>query len=73
MVRQLGLRMETVRRWQAAEPAGGRELRPVEIVLEGGVGPTHNAGAGLVMITAKGHRGEGLTLSQVAQLLEVLG
>ena len=70
---QLGLPIETVRRWRAEAPAVERALRPVEVVIEDASGPGRSLGAGLVLITANGHRVEGLALAQVAQLLEVLG
>ena len=63
----------TLQRWLDAAPVRGRELRPVEVVeVEDASAGRWSSGSGLVLITASGHRVEGLDLAEVALLLEAL-
>lgn len=74
VARQLGVRAPTLLRWLEPRDPGPQELRPVEVVESatpwtgGGRGEGH-----LTLVTAGGHRVEGLELSEVAELLEALG
>jgi hypothetical protein len=63
---ELGLRTETVRRWSLESESGEVRMRPVELAPD-------SAGSGMVLVARSGHRVEGLTLEQVAELLRALG
>lgn len=69
---ELGLGPVTLRRWIEAAAHRPRQLRPVEVV-EGARPGEREAGESLVLVTATGHRVEGLALAEVALLLEALG
>lgn len=78
VARRLGVGAVTLARWLEEPPA--TEWRPVEVVdepaaeeepeIDRGAGPTSS---GLVLVTALGHRVEGLSLDEAALLLEALG
>ncbi len=71
---RLGVGVATLRRWLASPPDELSELRPVE-VIDSRVelaDPVQREGQ-LALITAGGHRVEGLELAEVALLLEALG
>ena len=72
---ELGIGAMTLSRWLEDPPA--TEWRPVEVVEEAGIA-SEVAGEGtlrrgLVLITSRGHRLEGLSLEEAALLLEALG
>jgi hypothetical protein len=70
----LGVGTATVQRWLGASSSQSSSLRPVEVVRDDAgidrTGVTPNAG--LTLVTASGHRVEGLALAEVALLLEAL-
>lgn len=73
---QLGVAVGTLRRWiDAAAPQRVGQLRTVEVVETGGAASVlgHDRGGRLVLVTAGGHRVEGLSLAETALLLESLG
>lgn len=75
VAKRLGVGAGTLQRWLEAPPRQEvRELRPVEVVeVEAGhLEPVGSEGH-LVLVTATGHRVEGLGLEEVAVLLEALG
>jgi hypothetical protein len=68
----LGLRSATLARWLEEPPK--MEWRAVELVEEPGGAPVAPPDRpGLVLITARGHRLEGLGFDEAAVLLEALG
>ena len=68
----LGLRSATLARWLEEPPK--TEWRAVELVEESeGATITPPGRSGLVLITARGHRLEGLGVDEAALLLEALG
>jgi transposase-like protein len=79
--RRLGLAPGTLERWLEQEEQSGlsascrrTDLRPVELIEAEEPGSEMSSpGAGLVLVTAAGHRVEGLGLDEVAVLLEALG
>ena len=81
VARRLGLSPGTLERWLEQEEQSGlsescrpRDLRPVELIEAAVPGSKMSSpGAGLVLVTAAGHRVEGLGLGEVAVLLEALG
>lgn len=71
---ELGVGAMTLSRWLEAAPA--TEWRAVEVVEERvpAAGSISVPGSpGLVLITSRGHRLEGLSLEEAARLLEALG
>jgi transposase-like protein len=73
LAEELGVHAVTLRRWVEALPAQGSSLRAVEVIREKDAGIEQaEAGRGLVLVTAAGHRVEGLGLAEVALLLESL-
>jgi hypothetical protein len=70
----LGVGAATMRRWLGSVPGQGSCLRAVEVIQdEEGIDKAEPAPAvGLTLITAAGHRIEGLALAEVALLLETL-
>ena len=66
---RLGIGMPTLSRWLEQGRVGLREVEVLEPVLPAG----RAVGAGVVLVTASGHRVEGLELAQVAELLRALG
>ena len=81
VARRLGLAPGTLAGWlEREEPPGSAEdrrptdLRPVELIEVGEPWcESASPGSGLILVTAAGHRVEGLGLDQVAVLLEALG
>jgi hypothetical protein len=72
MAASLGIRPATLARWLGAPSKA--EWRAVDVVEEPERAATGApAMAGLVLITARGHRLEGLGLEEAALLLEALG
>lgn len=70
---ELGVGVGTLQRWLEIAPSTAPGLRSVELVeIEQPCGLPLGAGAGLSLITAEGHRVEGLALSEVALLLSEL-
>jgi len=68
----LGIRSATLARWLEEPPQ--TEWRAVELVEEPEGAPVAPPGRpGLILITARGHRLEGLGLNEAALLLEALG
>jgi len=69
----LGVSAGTLRRWIEASPRRAGQLRAVEVVAST-ESPREDGGRreGLVLVTANGHRVEGLSLAEVALLLEAL-
>jgi hypothetical protein len=64
---ELGLAFETLRRWcVAAEPSSSRAMVPVHVVAEPG---DHTVS----VVSASGHRIEGLTLDEAVSALRALG
>lgn len=71
---RLGLGAATLRRWLASPPDALSELRPVDLIEpEEPQAGRNGSGGSLSLITAGGHRVEGLHLAEVAVLLEALG
>ncbi|MCB1033363.1 MAG: helix-turn-helix domain-containing protein [Acidobacteria bacterium] len=69
----LGVGIGTLRRWLDGAPSSSSSLRAVEVVGDE-TGPWEDSrDCGLVLVTAAGHRIEGLALAEVALLLESLG
>lgn len=70
---ELGVGAVTLSRWMEDPPA--TEWRPVEVVEEpeSVSESSSTASPGLVLITSRGHRLEGLSLDEAALLLEALG
>ena len=69
----LGVGVGTLRRWVEATPQVEGTLRAVEVVEDrAAVSGEASRTEGLVLVTASGHRVEGLGLAEVAQLLESL-
>jgi transposase-like protein len=65
---ELGVSLETLRRWYVVQPPrAARRLRRVHVVAE-----RERAGA-VSVVSASGHRVEGLTLDQTIALLRALG
>ena len=74
VARLLGVGVGTLQRWVEAEPVQGSSLRAVEVVRDDDTTMAEaTPGGGLVLVTAAGHRIEGLALAEVALLLESLG
>lgn len=70
---EMGISAGTLGRWMEAAPAQAGQLRTVEVVAAGQVSSQERGDAeGLVLVTAAGHRVEGLALAEVALLLEAL-
>jgi transposase-like protein len=64
---QLGISKVSLQRWiEQGEPA---RFRPVEVEMESGRAPAR----GLILITPRGYRVEGLEAESLALLLRVLG
>jgi len=71
---RLGLGVATLRRWLNSPPEEIPELRPVELTETEETQVVRNGSCGsLSLITAGGHRVEGLEVDEVALLLEALG
>ena len=74
---RLGIGSATLGRWLEAPPTERRELRPVEVIEveepEGVANDPAPVEGHLVLLTAGGHRVEGLLLDELALLLEALG
>ena len=69
----LGVGVGTLRRWVEAVPRRGGSLRAVEVVEDKPSATEEHFSTGmLVLVTAAGHRVEGLNLGEVALLLEAL-
>ncbi len=70
----LGIGVGTLQRWLEATGDSAGRLREVEVV-ETGERPVQDRDGrgGLALATASGHRVEGLSLAEVAQLLGALG
>lgn len=74
VARLLGVGVGTLRRWLEAEPVWSSPLRAVEVVRDADTALVQaRPGGDLVLVTATGHRIEGLALAEVALLLESLG
>lgn len=72
--RRLGIGPATLGRWLESPPEELSELRPVEVIKRDEAPPEASGGDGsLALVTAGGHRVEGLRLDEVARLLEALG
>ena len=72
--RRLGIGPATLGRWLESPPEELPELRPVEVIERDEAAPDSIRGDGsLALVTAGGHRIEGLRLDEVARLLEALG
>jgi hypothetical protein len=70
----LGVGIGTLRRWIDASPPRLPQLRAVEVVEADCAAKMNREHRGsLVLVTAAGHRVEGLTLADAALLLESLG
>lgn len=73
--RRLGVGAVTLGRWLEDPPS--TEWRPVEVVEEADAEPQAPAAdavsPGLVLVTARGHRLQGLSLDEAALLLDALG
>lgn len=70
----LGVGVGTLRRWIEAAPAQRPQLRAVEVVETDEPARLNRDFRGsLVLVTASGHRVEGLALDDVTLLLEALG
>ena len=70
---ELGVGAVTLRRWLGDRPVPVATWRAVEVVDEAGAEEEEVTSAGeLVLVTAAGHRVEGLRLAEVAWLLEAL-
>jgi hypothetical protein len=70
----LGVGVGTLERWIEAATPSSQKLRQVDVVESDEVlDEGRNSGLGLTLATASGHRVEGLTLAEVALLLEALG
>lgn len=70
---ELGVGAVTLRRWVEAAPARSASLRAVEVVKDEGTGAEEpRSSTPLVLVTASGHRVEGLSLAEVSWLLESL-
>jgi hypothetical protein len=68
LAEQLGVSLETLRRWYVAHPPkAARRMRRVRVV-----GEQERLG-GMSVVSASGHRVEGLTLDQTIALLRALG
>jgi predicted transcriptional regulator len=63
---ELGLRVETVRRWCEGSAPKGVRMRTVESVMA-------PEGRGVVVVSPRGLRVEGLTIDQAVVLLRALG
>jgi len=72
VARELGVGVGTLQRWVEAVPRESGSLRAVEVVSDDAGAREQNAPDGLVLVTAAGHRVEGLALAEVALLLESL-
>ena len=71
---ELGIGSVTLARWMEDPPT--KEWRAVEVVEEPAPAPGEaslSTAPGLVLVTARGHRLEGLRLDEAALLLEALG
>lgn len=74
VAKRLGVGPATLGRWLESPPEELPELRPVEVVERGEVVSEPSRGVGsLALVTAGGHRVEGLRLDEAALLLEALG
>lgn len=72
--RRLGIGPATLGRWLESPPSGSADLRPVELIeAEQASDDPSGTDGHLVLVTAGGHRVEGLHLDEVALLLEALG
>lgn len=68
LAEQLGVSLETLRRWSAGDPPkAARRMRRVHVVRE------RERAGGVSVVSAAGHRVEGLTLDQTITLLRALG
>ena len=74
VAKRLGVGQATLGRWLESPPEELPELRPVE-VIERDEAPSEpvRGGGPLALVTAGGHRIEGLRLEEAALLLEALG
>jgi hypothetical protein len=69
----MGISAGTLGRWMDGAAAQANQLRMVEVVAGGQVpSQERDEAEGLVLVTAAGHRVEGLALAEVALLLEAL-
>ncbi len=67
LAEQLGVSLETLRRWCAATTAKSpARMRRVRVVAE-------RSSVSVTMVSASGHRVEGLTIDQVITLVRALG
>jgi hypothetical protein len=74
VAKRLGVGQATLGRWLESPPEELPELRPVDLI-ESDEATTEalRSGGSLALVTAGGHRVEGLHLDEVALLLEALG
>ena len=68
LAEQVGVSLETLRRWSATTSTkGAARMRRVRVVAE------RPASSGVSLVSASGHRVDGLTLEQIVTLLRALG
>jgi hypothetical protein len=68
---ELGIAVETIKRWAATGAAAETALVPVEVIAE--VSQIGGGDRELRLVTRAGHRIEGLDLAAVIELVRVLG
>ena len=74
VAKRLGVGPATLGRWLESPPEELRELRPVDVMeTEEPQAARSRSGGSLALVTAGGHRVEGLRLDEAALLLEALG